>query len=136
VYRKGARIYNEKFSKSAKVEGLSNESVADDQQIEDARAAITFFENGTYTLKVKAASKKGNLKLITEKHAEGTCDNQNTPPENIEKKADVPLNEVTFGPFSGTSLDKVLINKGTITTIDPITKEKTSISYDYNLKKN
>ena len=133
--RKGARMYKEKILKSANVEGLSNESVADEQQIEDARAVITFFDNGTYTLKVKAASKRGNLKIITEKHAEGTCDNQNTPPEIINKKADVPLNEVTFGPFSGTSLDKVLINNGKITTIDPVTKEKTTITFDYNLKR-
>jgi len=133
--RLGPRLYKETELKTAKVEGLSNESVADNQQIEDARAEITFLDNGTYTLKVKAASRKGDMKLRTEKKAEGTCDNQNPPPISIDKKADVPLEETTFGPFPGTSLDKILSHKDTFTTIDPVTKEKTIITYDFNLKK-
>ncbi|MDO9253983.1 MAG: hypothetical protein Q7U54_00620 [Bacteroidales bacterium] len=133
--RQGSRLYKETVLKTAKVEGLSNESVADNQQIEDARAEITFFDNGTYTLKVKAASRKGDLKLRTEKKAEGTCDNQSPPPVSIDKKADVGLKETTFGPFPGTSLDKVLSHKGTVTTIDPVTKEKSVITYDFDLKR-
>ncbi|MBA4407962.1 MAG: hypothetical protein Q8S54_11595 [Bacteroidota bacterium] len=133
--RQGARMYTEKTTKTSRVEGLSNESVADNQQIEDARAEITFLDNGTYSLKVKAASKKGDLILKIEKRAEGTCDNQSPLPENITKKADVPLNEVTFGPFSGTSLDKVLSHKDSYSSIDPVTKEKTTVTYDYDLKK-
>jgi hypothetical protein len=133
--RLGPRLYKETVLKTAKVEGLSNESIADNQQIEDARAEITFLDNGTYTLKVKAASRKGDLKLRTEKRAEGTCANQSPPPENITKKADVPLNEVTFGPFAGTSQNKVLSHKDTYSTVDPGTKEKTTITYDFNLKR-
>lgn len=133
--RQGSRLYKETVLKTAKVEGLSTESIADNQQIEDARAIITFFDNGTYTLKVKAASRKGDMKLRTEKKAEGTCDNQNPPPQNINKKADVGLKETTFGPFPGTSLDKVLSHKDTFTTIDPITKEKSVITYDFDLKR-
>jgi hypothetical protein len=133
--RQGARMYTEKITKTSKVEGLSNESVADNQQIEDARAEITFLDNGTYTLKVKAASRKGDLTLITEKKAKGTCDNLSPPPEKITKKADVPLNEVTFGPFQGTSLDKILSHKDTYSTIDPVNKEKSTITYDFNLKR-
>ena len=133
--RKGARIYTEKVTKTAKVEGLSDESVAENQQIEDARTEITFSNNGTYTIKVKAASRKGDLKLRTGKHAEGTCDNQNPPPESIDKKADVPLRETTFGPFPGTSLDKILSHKDNYSTVDPITREKSIITYDFNLKR-
>jgi hypothetical protein len=133
--RAGSRLSKETVLKTARVEGLSNESIADNQQIEDARAEITFLNNGTYTLKVKAASRKGDLKLRTEKKAEGTCDNQSPPPENIDKKADVPLNEVTFGPFPGTSMDKILSHKDTYSTVDPVTKEKTTITYDFNLKR-
>lgn len=133
--RQGSRLYKETVLKTAKVEGLSTESIADNQQIEDARAIITFFDNGTYTLKVKAASRKGDMKLRTEKKAEGTCDNQNPPPQNINKKADVGLKETTFGPFPGTSLDKVLNHKDTYSTVDPVTKEKTTITYSFNLKR-
>jgi len=133
--RQGSRLSKETVLKTAKVEGLSNESIADNQQIEDARADITFLNNGTYTLKVKAASRKGDLKLRTEKRAEGTCDNQSPLPKSIDKKADVPLKEVTFGPFQGTSLDKVLSHKDTYSTVDPVTKEKSTITYDFNLKR-
>lgn len=133
--RQGSWLSKETVLKTAKVEGLSNESVADNQQIEDARAVITFMNNGTYTLKVEAASRKGDLKLRTEKRAEGTCDNQSPPPKSIDKKADVPLEEVTFGPFTGTSLDKVLSHKDTYSAVDPVTKEKTTITYDFNLKR-
>jgi|APCry1669188910_1035180.scaffolds.fasta_scaffold01327_4 hypothetical protein len=134
--RQGSRLSKETVLKTAKVEGLSNESVDDNQQIEDARAEITFLDNGTYTLKVEAASRKGDLKLRTEKRAEGTCDNQSPPPKSIDKKADVPLEEVTFGPFLGTSLDKVLSQKDTYSTVDPLTKEKSIVTFDFNLKRN
>jgi hypothetical protein len=132
--RQGPRMYFEKTVKTAKVDGLSNESVSEGQKIEDARAEITFSEDGTYTLKVKAASKKGDLKERTEKRAEGTCDIKTDPPENIDKKADVPL-IIVFGPFPGTSLDKILSHSDTYSTVDPITKEKTTITYDFNLKR-
>jgi hypothetical protein len=133
--RQGPRLITEKKLKTIKIEGLSNESVSEGQPIDDARAEITFNEDGTYTLKVKATSKKGDLKERTEKKAEGTCDLKNDPPENINSKADVPLQEVTFGPFSGTSLDKVLSHKDTYSTVDPLTKEKTTITFDFNLKR-
>lgn len=132
--RLGPRWYKEKALKTAKIEGLSNESIADNQQIEDARTEITFLENGTYTVKVTAASRKGELKLKTEKHAEGTCSNDNPPPEDITKKADIPLDEI-FGPLSGTGEDKVLNQKETITRENPVTKEKTTVTYNFNLKR-
>ncbi len=132
--RQGPRMYTEKIIKTATVQGLSNESVLDGQQIEDARAEITFNDDGTYILKVKAASKKGELKLKTERRAEGTCDNKIDPPENVTKKADVPLIEI-FGPFSGTSLDKTLSQRNTISKVDPINKEKTTITFDFNLRR-
>ena len=132
--RLGPRWYKERVLKTAKIEGLSNESVADNQQIADARTEITFLENGTYTVKVTATSQKGDFKLKTEKHAEGTCSNENPPPVEITKKADIFLDEI-FGPFNGTGKDKVLNQKETITREDPITKEKTTITFDFNLKR-
>jgi hypothetical protein len=133
--RQGPRWYKENILKTAKLEGLSIESVHDDRQIEDARAEITFLDNGTYMLKVQSASRKGDLNLRTDKQAEGTCSKDNPPPKNITKKADISLDE-NFGPFSGTSLDKVLNQKETIIREDPVTKEKTTITFDFNLKRN
>lgn len=132
--RKGGRTYSEKSRSSVKIQGLSNESTAENQHVEDARAEIKFLEDGTYTLRVKAASKWGDLQRTKDIHAEGSCDNLNTPPERTVKKADIGLNEI-FGPFTGTSIDKELSQKQTITKIDPVSKEHTTISFDFNLKR-
>jgi hypothetical protein len=133
--RQGPRQTTGKRLKTIKIEGLSTESTSGGQKVDDAWAELLFNEDGTYILKVKAASKKGDLKERIEEKAEGTCDLKSDPPENINKKTDVPLAEITFGPFPGTSLDKVLSHSDTYSTVDPLTKEKTTITYDFNLKR-
>ena len=134
--REGSRIYTEIIAQTAVIEGLSKESSFEGQKVSDAYSWIIFEDDGTYFLKVRSASKKGNLKLKTNQHAEGTCGNLNTPQKNetLENKVDIPLTEI-FGPFQGTSEEKVLSQKQTITRIDPLTKEKTTISFDFNLKR-
>ena len=132
--RKGSRVFTEKIIQTANIEDLSVESVSKGKNIPDARTEITFLEDSTYTIQIKAASKKGDLKVKTERHAEGTCDVINEPPVTITQKADVPLN-VTLGPFPGSGIDKVLSQNGSYQTEDPITKEKTTITYNFNLKR-
>jgi len=132
--REGSRVFTEKVIQTANIEGLSIESVSKDKNIPDARTEITFLEDGTYILEVMAASKTGDLKVKTEIHAEGTCDVINKPPVTITKKADVPLN-VKLGPFPGSGIDKILSQKGSYQTENPVTKEKTTFTYDFNLKR-
>ncbi len=131
--RQAPHLYNEKVVKRANVEGLSNESVSEGLQIDDARSTITFNENGTYILKVEAASRKGDSKKKTERKSQGSCDNKSKT-DNDDKKVDVPLFEI-FGPFKGTSLDKVLSESDTKVREDPSIKEKTTITFDFNLTK-
>jgi hypothetical protein len=132
--RKGPRMYTEETTATAEVRGLSKESVSEGQQIEDARAQLVFNPDGTYFLTVKAASKKGDLIEKITKHAEGTCDNISSPPETNTRKADIPLKQ-NFGPFQGTSLDKTLTGKDSFTVIDPITEEKTTYTFEFNLRR-
>jgi hypothetical protein len=132
--RKGPRMYTENVKATARVEGLSNESISEGQQIEDARTQIIFKSDGTYFVEVKAASKKGDLIEKVTRHSEGTCDNIRTPPETNIRKADIPLKQ-TFGPFSGTSLDKALTANDSFTVIDPITEEKTIYTFEFNLRR-
>ena len=132
--RKGSRVYTEKIIQTASIEGLSIESVSKGKNIPDARTEITFLEDGTYILEVTAASKTGDLKVKTETHAEGTCDVINKPPVTITKKADVPLN-VKLGPFPGSGIDKILSQNGSYQTENPVTKEKTTVTYNFNLKR-
>lgn len=131
--KKGARVLSEKIVKRAGISGLSNESVAEGAQIDDARTEITFSDDGTYTIKIQAASKKGKLTLKTDRTVEGSCERSHET-ETIDKKADVPLNEI-LGPFNGTSLDDVLSGSKTIVREDPDIKEKTTITFDFTLRK-
>lgn len=131
--RQAPRMFTEKVVKNANVEGLSNESVSEGMQIEDARTEIIFNEDDTYLIRIKAASRKGDLKTKTDRKTQGSCDNSSTSdPEN--RKADVPLSEI-LGPFKGTALDKMLSGQKTDTHQDPLTKEKTTITYDFSLSR-
>jgi hypothetical protein len=116
----------------AKAEGLSNESISDGAQVSDARIRITFLDDGTYLLTIKATSEKGPMKITTEKKFDGPCtsSNENEPPDTKNKSIDVPITAV-FGPYQGTAEDKVLsqneekdVSQG---------KEKSTVKIDFTL---
>jgi hypothetical protein len=116
----------------AKVQGLSDESVSDGAQVSDARIKISFLDDGTYLLSVKATSEKGPMKITTEKKVDGPCmgNNEDEPPDTKNKSIDVPITAV-FGPYKGTPQDKVLsqseekdVSQG---------KEKSSVKIEFTL---
>ncbi len=106
---KGFAKTTETTESEARVQGLSNESISDGAQVSDARIRITFLDDGTYLLTVKATSEKGPMKITTEKKFDGPCtsSNENEPPDTKTKSIDVPITAV-FGPYKGTAEDKVL----------------------------
>jgi hypothetical protein len=114
----------------AKVEGLSNESVSDGKQVDDARIMLYFLEDGTYNVLVKATSKKGVLKKTTEKKYEGACENESEPKDTQSKSIDIPF-VVVFGPYQGTAHDKVLSQKESKDASNG--SEKVTISIDFTL---
>ena len=130
--KQGNRRYNEKTTTYADIQGLSNESESYGVKVDDARAYLTFFDDGTYTLRIKASSTQAEKKTKKEVTAQGTCDNLNDPPETITNKIDEGINEI-FGPFTGTAQDKVLSHKDTIKRVNPITDEEEKITYEFNL---
>jgi len=130
--KQGNRSYKEKTTTYADIQGLSNESESYGVRVDDARAYLTFFDNGTYTLRIKASSTQAEKKTKKEVTAQGTCDNLNDPPETITNKIDEGINEI-FGPFTGTAQDKVLSHKDTIKRVNPITDEEETITYEFNL---
>lgn len=131
--KQASRMLNQRTVKQANVEGLSNESVFEGIKIDDARTTIKFNEDSTYTIMVEAASRSGDSKLKTETKIEGSCEKVNKT-EKEDKKVDIPLFEI-FGPFKGTSFDKVLTGSDTNVRDDTSIKEKTTITYDFSLKK-
>lgn len=129
---KGFATITETSEKEANVQGLSNESVSDGAQVDDARIRLRFLDDGTYLLTVKATSEKGPMKITTEKKVDGPCltDNESEPPDTKNKSIDIPLTAV-FGPYQGTPTDKVLsqseekdLSQG---------KEKVKLKIDFNL---
>jgi hypothetical protein len=132
---KGFAKTTETTESEARVQGLSNESISDGAQVSDARIRITFLDDGTYLLTVKATSEKGPMKITTEKKFDGPCtsSNENEPPDTKNKSIDVPITAV-FGPYKGTAEDKVLsqneekdISQG---------KEKSTVKIDFTLTRN
>ena len=132
--KQGPRTYYDKTTTFANVQGLSNESESYGIKVDDASVEITFLDNDTYTIRVKAASKQGEKKTKKEVHAEGVCNNITNKPETITNKLDEGINEI-FGPFKGNAQDKVLSEKETIKKIDNDSKEESTITYEFNLKR-
>lgn len=114
----------------AKVEGLSNESVSEGQQVADARIMLYFLEDGTYNVLVKATSKEGVLKVTTEKKYEGACESESEPKDTKNKSIDIPFVHV-LGPYKGTAQDKVLSQKETKDI--SMGNEKVTLTVDFTL---
>jgi len=132
--KQGPRTYYEKTTTYASIQGLSKESESYGIKVDDASVEITFLDNDTYTIRVKAASKQGEKKTRKEVRAEGVCNNITNKPETITNKLDEGINEI-FGPFKGNAQDKVLSQKDTIKKKDANTKQESSITYEFNLKR-
>jgi hypothetical protein len=128
----GGRTSYERTVSTADVQGLSEESEIYGVKVDDARAELIFLEDGTYTLKVKAASKQGDMKEKKEEHAEGTYDNIPSRTTNKNKKADVSMYKI-FGPFRGNAQEKSLTQKGTVKEVDEDTQEERTITFEFNL---
>jgi len=132
--REGGRTYKVKKSYTVEGSGISHESVRDGEKQLDTRSELIFYNDSTYSLHVQGTSKPSNANEKNVISAEGTCDNISPQNKIIKKEVTVPLNLI-LGPFKGCALDKKLSQKNTIKTIDPNTKEKETITYEFNLKK-
>jgi hypothetical protein len=133
--REGGRTYTETRSMKVKGSGISHESSRNGEPQDDTRIELRFMENGKYLVVAKGTSQPvtGEDKVVTK--AEGTCDNlpQETKIEPREIK--IPL-RVIFGPYDGRTSDKVLQQKDTKIVIDPVSKEKSTITIDFTLTQN
>jgi hypothetical protein len=129
---KGFATITETDESEAKVEGLSNESVFEGQNVDDARVKIVFLDDGTYLLEVEATSEKGILNKTTEKKVDGPCQsaNESEAPDTKTKSIDVPLTAV-FGPYKGTGEDKVLSQSETKDVSQG--REKTTVKIEFTL---
>jgi len=130
--KQGARIYNEKSTSYADIQGLSSESESYGIPVDDARVKIIFSETGTYRIKISASSTQGEKKNREEISATGVCHNENPPPETWTNKIDEGFDE-TLGPFTGTPQDKTLSYKITIPKKNEISGEEETITYEFNL---
>ncbi len=129
--KQGQRTYYEKTTTYADIQKSSTGGNGSGIIVDSARVILNFLDDGTYTVRIKAASKQGIKKTIKEVTAQGVCDNFNKPPQKTTNKIDEGLYEL-LGPFAGTAQDKVLTQKDTITkTLD--SGEEQTITYEFNL---
>lgn len=133
--KQASRSYYEKITTYSIIDGLSKESETKGVKVDDARTEITFLEDGTYTLRIKAASRKGEKKTVKEVRASGACQIINDAPKRTVNKIDAGLNEL-FGPFQGNGQDRSLSHSETITRINPINQQKETITIEFNLSRN
>lgn len=130
---KTRRYLRETTSKTGKVDEVSQESELYGKKVDDARVDITFNDDGTYTIKIEATSKKSEISETRYKNAESWCDNENKPPETIKNMVDIPLN-YTFGPYKGTARDDFLTaHPDPVVVTDPISGEKKTYEISFNL---
>jgi hypothetical protein len=130
---KTRRYYKETNSVKGEIDEVSQESELEGKRIDDARTELTFNDDGTYYLKVDAASKETEFMETRYKYAESWCDNNNKPPETIRNKRDIPLKYV-FGPYEGTAKDESLIqHPDPIVVTDPVSGEKTTYTISFDL---
>jgi hypothetical protein len=132
--REGQRMYHEKTTTTVDLKSLSREATYKGQKVQDALAELKFNEDGTYTLSVMGTSQRGPSKTRTTTMSEGTCDNAPSKTDEKTKQTETLIYEV-FGPFPGTAFDPVLAQQQTITREDLASKEKTTITFSFSLKK-
>lgn len=130
--KQGQRIYNEKTTTYADIQKSTRDDGGSGIILDSARVILNFLDDGTYTVRVKAASDDGLKKTIKEVKAQGICDNLNEPPQKTTNKINAGLYEL-LGPFTGTAQDKVLSQKDTIKKTDPVSGEEQTITYEFNL---
>lgn len=129
------RYYHETHSQKGDISGLSHDSQIKGLPVDDARIEIKFGDDGTYSIKVDATSTKGDLTENNFRTSEGWCDEIKDPPQTIVKKADIPLHYI-FGPYQGTSQDKILkVKPDPIVKTDPVSGEKTTIYIEFDLER-
>lgn len=116
----------------AKAGGLSSRSRFDGKAVKDVHIRIVFFENGTYSLLVKATSDEGTQTDSKEKKVEGMCESESEPKDSKNRRIDVPI-QVTLGPYQGTAGDKVLQQKETKDLSQGT--EKTTLTVDFTLNR-
>jgi len=129
------RTYYEKITSYSTLQGLSKESEMDGIKVDDARVELTFFENGTYSIRVKAASYKGEKKTIRDIKVDGVPQNDAKRPASSTNKIDAGLGEL-FGPFTGNAQDRNLSQRETITRTNPANGEEETLIYEFNLTRN
>jgi len=131
---KTKRYFRQTISKTGRIDKVSEESQLFGKRLNDARIEIKFADDGTYTIKVDAASAQADITTTINQQAESWCD-ENVPIKTIKHKTDIGLTYI-FGPYKGLATDEVLAqNPDPIVIVNPISKEKTTYNVSFNLKK-
>lgn len=132
---KTRRYYHETNSKTGKIDEVSSESELYGMRINDARINITFNDDGTYSIKIEAASDVGEVSETRYQNDESWCATNYGPPKTIKHKADIPLVYI-FGPYKGSAKDKFLTqNPDPVEETNAISGSKTTYNISFDLER-
>ena len=132
----GPWFYQEKTIGTTKIEGLSHKVIIEgvtNPPDADVRVSLTFKDDDTYFITLKAASDLGKKKIFSHIQAGGNCDQINKPDVNSELTINTALLE-TYGPYPGKAIDKNLTLSKEWKEVDPVSKEEKTITLKFDLK--
>jgi hypothetical protein len=132
---KTRRYYHETNSKTGKIDEVSSESELYGMRINDARINITFNDDGTYIIKIEAASDVGEVTETRYQNEECWCAKDYGPPKTLKHKTDIPLTYI-FGPYKGSAKDKFLTQKpDPVEETNAISGSKTTYNISFDLER-
>ncbi|HLP09386.1 MAG TPA: hypothetical protein VK178_14575 [Opitutaceae bacterium] len=129
------RYFTEHKRTETRITGLSEASSTREHRHTDVRVYLVFDRGGTFRLELESSSEMGTQHVKIDRKAEGQCDTDLKEPKVDERtRITIPFSHV-FGPFDGSPRDRTLSAKRDFPIKDPVTKETTTISVEFNLSR-
>jgi hypothetical protein len=117
------------------ISGIASYKNDSDNSIKDSEVALHFDKNGTYTVEVKAVSDYGQFEASRTEKTNSTCAGQNTKKDDPVSYKVNDIFKFALGPFKGTPFDKELKESGTMNSGKTNSKEKHTITYEFNFSR-
>ncbi|MFT3831161.1 MAG: hypothetical protein QM691_15800 [Opitutaceae bacterium] len=131
----GMRYFTEHKRTETRITGFSEDSSTTEHRHTDVRVYLVFDRGGTFRLELESASEMGTQHVKIDRTAEGQCDTDLAEPKVDERsRITIPFHHV-FGPFQGSPRDRTLSARQDFHPKDPVTKETTTISVEFDLSR-
>lgn len=132
--RFGGRTWNRTTLTNFSTSKISSQSESDQNDINDTRINIKFYDNDTYMIFIKSTSTyASNCTLTIQEMAKGSCDSVNDKETKHTSKS-VWIDQ-KLGPFQGGPTDKTLSGKGQIQLIPSVEGETSTLEFEFSFSR-